>query len=222
MSVIRIYQYLSPVVLTPLSFYLWQREYTGDFKMTLIAWLIPILWAYILPGLGTNFFKVWEFDVRFKLGRFRPHHGFIFGSATSIFAWLCHAEPATTMFDVFRFALVMASVLGFWNLLYEVKALQSGILHVYNQPWAENKGPEAIAMDYAPWIFGGFGATYGMTISFAEYFAFRGGNITPFFAGLFIVLGTIVCLGIPVLGFMRASRKRHGHSGTRPVERRQG
>lgn len=52
---------------------------------------------------------------------------------------------------------VLCGVLGFVNYLYEVKALQAGVLKVYNQPWADGRGAEAIAYDYAPWMFGGFG-----------------------------------------------------------------
>ena len=80
---LRIYQYLAPAVLTPLSFALWWGEY-GKLPQVLVAWGLPILWAYLVPAVGTNVLKVWEFDVRWKLGRFRPHHGFVFGSATAL------------------------------------------------------------------------------------------------------------------------------------------
>ena len=82
------YQYLAPAVLTPLSFWLWWQHYVGDLWLVLTAWLLPILYAYIVPGVGTNVLKVWEFDTAFRLGRFRPHHGFVFGSATAVIAWL--------------------------------------------------------------------------------------------------------------------------------------
>ena len=66
------YQYVAPAVLTPLAFLLWWNTYGGDIWLTLIAWLIPVIYAYIVPGIGTNMLKVWEFDTRFRLGRFRP------------------------------------------------------------------------------------------------------------------------------------------------------
>ncbi len=89
-----IYQYLAPLILTPLSFWLWWRFYEGNLYLTLMAWLMPILFAYIVPGVGTNILKVWEFNTKFRLGKFRVHHGFVFGSATSLIAWFCHIyEP---------------------------------------------------------------------------------------------------------------------------------
>ena len=213
---LRLYQYLAPAILAPLSLYLWWREY-GNWPQVLIAWLIPVLWAYIVPGIGTNVLKVWEFDVRWKLGRFRPHHGFVFGSATSTLAWLVHGQAAQSAADVARYSLVLCSVLGFWNLLYEVKALRIGLLRVYNQPWADGFGHEATALDYAPWFFGGYGAAHGAVIGGFEWFVATHGMpdawivIATFFAGL------LFCIAVPVLGFMRRSISVHGHAGTRPV-----
>lgn len=213
---LRIYQYLGPILLTPLSLSLWWREY--DLPLQAVAvWLVPILWAYIVPGIGTNVCKVWEFDVAWKLGRFRPHHGFVFGSATSLLAWFVHGHAAVSLADVGRYAFVLASVLGFWNLLYEIKALRIGLLKVYNQPWANNEGPAAIAIDYSPWFFGGFGFAYGTLIGSIElYIAADNPFGTAEFVG-FSSAGLLVCIAFPVLGFIRHSFKTHGHAGTRPV-----
>jgi hypothetical protein len=213
-----IYQYAAPVILAPLSFLLWKREYGGNLKLTATAWLIPILWAYIVPGIGTNVLNVWEFDTRLRLGRFRPHHGFVFGSATAMIAWLVHSSPSRDWWDVARNALILCSVIGFWNLLYEVKALQSGILHVYNQPWADGRDETAIALDYAPWFFGGFGAIYGAGIGMMEWLEGRGALSVPIFASAFSVV-LVLTLTVPVAGYVLQSIRRHGHWGTRPVKR---
>lgn len=213
---IRLYQYIAPALLAPLSLYLWWTEYQ-NVPQVLVAWLIPILWAYIVPAVGTNVCKVWEFDVWWKLGRFRPHHGFVFGSATATIAWLIHGQPANSLADILRFAVILCSVLGFWNVLYEVKALRVGVLKVYNQPWADGRGEEAIAFDYAPWFFGGFGAAHGLSIGVLEYVVNQRGilNTTESFA--YVVGGLILCIAVPVLGFIRYSIRTHGHPGIRPV-----
>ncbi len=213
-----IYQYAAPIVLAPLSFLLWKREYAGNLKLTATAWLIPILWAYIVPGIGTNVLNVWEFDTRLRLGRFRPHHGFVFGSATAMIAWMVHGPPSRDLWDVARNALILCSVIGFWNLLYEVKALQSGILRVYNQPWADGRDETAIALDYAPWFFGGFGAIYGAGIGLMEWLEGRGALSMPIFAAAFGVV-LVLTLTVPAGGYVLQSIRRHGHWGTRPVKR---
>jgi hypothetical protein len=216
-----LYQYIAPAILAPLSFWLWWRTYDGNLELTLLAWLVPIAYAYVVPGIGTNVLKVWEFDTRIRVGRFRPHHGFVFGSATAMLAWICHGHFARSMGDVLIDSLVLASVLGFWNLIYDVHAIQTGILRVYNQPWADGKGPEAVTMDYAPWFFAGFGAVYGAGLGVSELLAQRGALTGPVFAAWFLTfLGAGILL--PVLGYRRRSFRLHGHSGCRPVMRGQG
>lgn len=212
------YQYVAPAVLAPLSFALWWRTYDGDLWLTLIAWLIPVVYAYIVPGVGTNILNVWEFDTRFRLGRFRPHHGFVFGSATATIAWVCHVNVASELSDVIRISLIFAAALGFSNILYDVKALDSGILRVYNQPWADGKDSAAVAMDYGPWFFGGFGLIYGAGVGIAEWVAGSGELDGYIFAWLFPLI-LVLAIAFPVWGYRRRSFKVHGHSGCRPVEK---
>ena len=47
-----LYQYLAPAVLGPASLLLWYREYAGNLRLVAAAWLLPVLWAYIVPGIG--------------------------------------------------------------------------------------------------------------------------------------------------------------------------
>lgn len=212
------YARLVPPILAPLSFWLWWRRYEGALGLTLVAWLIPIVYAYVVPAVGTNVLKVWEFDTRLRLGRFRPHHGFVFGSATSALAWLCHAGPVDAWHGVLREALVIGSVLGFWNLIYDIYAIEAGVLRVYNQPWAEGRGSAAIALDYAPWFFGAFGAVYGAGIATAELLAARGMLATGAAVGL--ALATLAsAIALPVWSYRWQSFRLHGHSGCRPVAR---
>ncbi|MDO5692828.1 MAG: hypothetical protein Q4G70_10165 [Pseudomonadota bacterium] len=213
-----LYQYLAPAVLAPLSLWLWWRHYQGHpqaLALTALAWGLPVAWAYVVPAVGTNVLKVWEFDVRLRLGRFRPHHGFVFGSATASLAWLVQGPLAAGWLDVLRAALVLASVLGFWNLLYEVAALKSGLLKVYTQPWADGQPAETIAHDYAPWFFGGFGAVYGAVLGLAEWQT--GWLARPAMALAYFGCALALACALPSAGFIWQSRRRHGHWGTRPV-----
>lgn len=190
-----LYQYAAPAVLAPLSLWLWLREYRGDVRLALGAWLLPIVWAYVIPGIGTNVLKVWEFDTRLRLGRFRPHHGFVFGSATATIAWAVHGAPW------FVLALLLFAI----NFAYDVVALRAGILRVYNQPWADGQSATAIALDYAPWFFGGFGAVYALGLGVMERFGSE---------WFFAILSAALVL--PTAAYACASKVRHGHWGVRP------
>ena len=216
--VLSIYQYLAPALLAPMSFMLWMRSSGENIRFSLIAWGIPVSFAYIVPGVGTNVLKLWEFKTRFRLGRFRPHHGFVFGSATSALAWACISGDvisAAKLPQTFQAAFVLASVLGFWNMLYDALAIRCGFLIVYNRPWAEGKSPEAVAADYAPWVFGGFGFAYGLSLGIAAAFAEKTtapANVWGLFAALLAL-----CIVLPVGGYMVASRIKYGDLGLRPA-----
>jgi hypothetical protein len=183
-----------------------------------MAWLIPILFAYIVPGVGTNILKVWEFNTKYKLGKFRAHHGFVFGSATSMIAWFCHINIVATIFEAVQLAFILSCAIGFLNLIYDIKAIKANILIVYNQPWAEGKSEEEIAMDYAPIFFAGFGVVYGFSIGIAELLFFNKMINLTFFLWYFI-LTLVVAIIVPVVLYRHRSFKNHGHSGCKPIKK---
>src|SRR6185503_21299398 len=123
-------------VIVPLSYWLWLRRYDGQHAMAALAMSIPIVFAYVAPGIGTNVLRLWEFNTRLRIGRFRPHHGFVFGGATSLFGLACLWRPAAyDLGEFFRAALVLGSTIAFWNWLYDIAAIKTGFLCVYNRAW---------------------------------------------------------------------------------------
>ncbi len=216
------YQYLAPAVLTPLGAWLWWRHYDGNVALAAIAVLVPIAHAYIVPAIGTNVLRVWEFDTRLRLGRFRPHHGFVFGSATALLMLFVIGEPAAhpTAADAVRTGVLAACLLGVANWLYDAAAIRAGILKVYNQPWADGRGPGSIAGDYAVWFFGGFGLIQGSALKLAEGMLLT--DPDPWRA---LVIGCALVLAtasLPTLGYIAQSYWRHGHHGCRPILPRAG
>jgi hypothetical protein len=217
--VFEIYQYAAPAVLTPLAAWLWWRHYDGRAELAAIALLVPIAHAYIVPGIGTNVLRVWEFDARLRLGRFRPHHGFVFGSATAMLVLPAIGAPAAhaTVYEVLLSGIIAAMVLGAANWVYDALAIRVGILKVYNQPWADGLGAWSIASDYAPWFFGGFGLIYAAGLKLAEAALPAGSESGLAFAiGLALLAGTVT---LPTVGYVIQSYARHGHHGCRPIIR---
>jgi hypothetical protein len=200
------YQYVMPAVLTPLGAWLWWRHYDGHAALATLALLVPIAHAYIVPGVGTN-----------VLGRFRPHHGFVFGSATAVLMLPALGTPTAhpTLPDIATSGLTAAVILGAVNWLYDVAAIRAGILKVYNQPWADGCGPVAVVNDYAPWFFGGFGLVQGAGLKFAEGVLLpAGGTGAAIAVGLALLAATVT---LPTLGYVLQSYLRHGHHGCRPI-----
>jgi len=74
MHFFNVYQYAAPLVLLPLAYWLWLQRCAGEHRLAALALAIPVLFAYIVPAIGTNVLRIWEFNTRLRLGRFRPHH----------------------------------------------------------------------------------------------------------------------------------------------------
>jgi hypothetical protein len=211
-----IYQYVAPLVILPLSYWLWLERCAGQHRLAALMLAIPVLYAYIVPAVGTNVLRIWEFNTRLRLGRFRPHHGFVFGSATSLIALAALPSGTTSPWEMLRAGFVLGSVLAFWNWFYDVEALRAGFLRVYTRSYAERRGPEAVAMDYAPPIFGLFGFCYGIAIPLAETALAgpaRWGLYWSFFA-----LAIAVCIAVPVGGYVAWSYWRNGENGLKSHE----
>jgi len=218
MKFFHIYQYAAPLILLPLSYVLWLNRLEGYHRLVWFALSMPILSAYVIPGIGTNRLKLWEFNTRFKLGRFRPHHGFVFGSAISLLALVCVDPPAAefSLPALLRAGFISGSVLAFWNWLYDIRAIKVGFIVMYNRQHAQGEGPEAIATDYAPIFFFTFGTLYGAALYAGQYILLTL-NRWDLFIPLLIVCNLII-LTVPVSAFIAQSYLKNGYSGLRPYQ----
>lgn len=217
MPFFQIYQYAAPIVLFPISYWLWLDRYEGDHRLVWLMLSLPVVFAYVIPGLGTNWLRLWEINTRLRLGRFRPHHGLVFGTATSLFALaVLVPDQAPGVGAILRKGFVLGSVLAFWNWLYDIYAIKVGFIHVYNLPWRYDKGAEAVATDYAPILFGVFGCCYGVAIGSYEWLLVDQGRWDWFW--LLLIIGHVVCLCVPVLAFVSVSFLRTGQSGLQSYE----
>lgn len=215
MKFFNLYQYLAPLILFPLSYTLWLRQLDGNHKLAWLMLSVPVLFAYIIPGLGTNWLRLWEFNTRLRLGKFRPQHGFVFGAATSLLALLCLGAlpPAFDGLEFIRAGFILGSVLALWNWLYDMYAIKAGFIVVYNKAYAENRGAEAITADYAPVLFGAFGVCYGVAIRLNQYFLLELSRWDYY--GLLLVTNNLVGLVVPVLACVLYSYLKYGEPGLR-------
>ena len=211
------YQYIAPVIALPLAYVLWLGSAQGDHRFAVWMVALPVAFAYIVPAVGTNVLRVWEFNTRFRLGRFRPHHGFVFGSATACIAWLAwpsYAEPSAAA--GMRTGFILGSALAFWNWLYDAQAIRAGFLCVYTRSYADRQGADAIAMDYAPPIFGLFGLGYGATAVWMRPLLAEPGWSSAYWIAL--VTAVAFCIALSVGGYVAWSLIRFGESGLKSYQ----
>jgi hypothetical protein len=215
MRFFRLYEYLVPVLLFPLSCWLWLRRYDGDHRMAVLALFVPICVAYVIPSIGANWLELWEIKSRWKMGRMRLQHGFLLGTASSLVALFSLDIPPREYgaAEVLRAGFVLGSVLGFWNWFYDVFAIKAGILVVYNRSFFEGRGAEAIAMQYAPAFFGAFGFCYGISLRMGEYWLVNADRSDLYWS---LLIGSTLLTGAcPVVVSALYSLATTGESGFR-------
>lgn len=209
----QIYQYAMPIGLFPVTYWLWLQRCHGDHHLVWAALAMPVLFAYLIPGIGTNYLHLWEFNTSMRLGKFRPHHGFVFGTATSLFALMLPSPPAdaSAILEAARAGLILGSLLGFWNWLYDIHAIRVDFIRVYTPIARTSAGPEAVATDYAPVLFGVFGFIYGIALTMNHYIlvVYDLRNIYWWLLGC----ENLLTLTLPVLAYALLCLLRHGKNG---------
>ncbi|MDH3743350.1 MAG: hypothetical protein OER56_17300, partial [Hyphomicrobiales bacterium] len=191
----------------------------GNWHLVAVAIAVPAMHAYFVPAIGTNILGVWQFNSTLKIGHFRPQHGFVFGSATALItlAVMAKAEPVLGIYTLIETAVLCGLLLLAVNWIYDALAIRAGYLEVFNQPWADGRGPWAIAADYAIWFFGLFGLIYGAGLRLAEATLLAS---PQWFSTAIIILLTVAATALfPALGYCAATFWRYGHTGLKPCRR---
>lgn len=214
-----LYQYIAPMIAVPLAYFLWLARYNGDRALAAFMLVVPVTFAYVIPAIGMNVLKMWRMNTRFKLGRIRPHHGLVFGSASSLFGLLSldPLQGPLTWYEPLRAGLTLGAVIGFWNWIYDIVAMKVGFIEVYNKPYANNEGAEAIVSDYAAHVFGGFGLVYGFWMRLAEFFILQQGHRELFWP--FLIAAMVTSVVIPVGIFVAYAMYRWGEPCLRAFEK---
>ena len=220
MRFLSVYQYVAPVILLVLGYSLWLQRFSGDHRLVLLVMSVPILFAYVIPVFGANMLGLWEINTRLRMGKIRPHHGFVFGSAAALLTYVCTDTSRGDFgpLTLFRSAFVVGSVIGFWNWLYDSYAIRSGFIKVYTRPWADGEGPEAIATSHAPVLFGTFGACYGLAIAIAVHVLVTRGLWEHYWT--LLVATNAAGVVLPLLAYMGFSYLRYGENGLRSYAER--
>jgi hypothetical protein len=209
-----VYQILAAFVVLPGSFALWLRTLGGRYDLALAIVALPVVFGYVLPGIGTNVLGLWEFKAGIRLGRYTLLHGVMFGGASSALAWLC-AEPIAGTGSVAALKAVHATAvtLGFWNWAFDTAAIASGLAVMRNKAHVQGRGAAAVTADYAPLYFAVFGGTYGLAAHLLATIA--PGWHDMLFWGL-AVGGCAAAMLLPVAAHCLSSFVRHGYWGLRP------
>ncbi len=214
-----LYSWLAPAALLPLAAWGWWVHYDGNVHLVAVALAVPVIHAYVVPAIGANVLGVWQINASHKIGRIRPQHGFVFGSATALLTLVIVGAPVPVLDagTVIETALWCGGVLLAVNWIYDALAIRAGYLEVFNQPWAEGRGPWAISADYVVWFFGLFGLLYGGILRFAEAQLMT----SPDWPTAIMIAGggAAITSVLPSIAYCGTTWLRYGHAGLRPCSR---
>jgi hypothetical protein len=209
------YQWIMSLAILPICYLAWYEKLDKRHDLTILVFIVPVVFGYVVPGVGTNLLKLWEFNAGVKMGRFTVLHGIVFGASCGLLSLLCCdiLLVKSSPFSMLKSAHVCGVVICFWNWIFDVYALHSGIAVIYNKPRALGKSCLSIASDYAPVYFGAFGICYGIHISILC-------TLRPLWNSLeFWVLAlcsTMTSITVPIAAHSISSYLRHGYSGLLP------
>ena len=138
-----IYQFVVPVLLFPLAYWLWWTRFEQSHRLTLLVMFVPVISYYVFVMVGVLRFRLWKFNTRPTIRGLRPHHGFVFSTGAAVLVYLClRLVPVGSggVAGVLTAAFLAASVFGFWNWVYETYAIKSGFISIYTKRMASEIG----------------------------------------------------------------------------------
>jgi hypothetical protein len=191
-----IVDFILPLPLTALMVYLWYIR-THNWAFTLYVIILPLVFGYVVPGIGTNILKLWAFKWRFmRVGNYFIHHGFMYAPYFAISLYFCFGNYE-------QFSLVQAATIVISNAFlqcflttwHDYWGVKSGMIEIYNKPFKEGKSAAEIILDYGPVAYAMFGATYAISCLIAHYYFSLSESISIF---KFILL---IFLGLSLMGF---------------------
>lgn len=147
----------------------WHRL-TGSWPFVLHAMLLPVLYGYIVPGIGTNLLHRWHFTGPFRLGHYYIHHGFMYAGNMGLLLLIPFLGQTADSFSLTRavsIVLCAAMLHGFLLWLHDIGIVHCGMVEIYNRPAKEGRSPAEIVTYYAPLCFSLIGAAYAISAAIA-------------------------------------------------------
>jgi hypothetical protein len=135
---------------------------------------LPVVYGYVIPGIGTNLLRKWQFKGPWVVGGYYFHHGFMYAASMSplLFVTFLGTPPqALTIPAIIRILLSTAALHGFVLWIHDILLVKHAMVEIHNRPAAEGRSPEEIVTYYAPLCFSLLGLTYaaGSVLAFRVF-----------------------------------------------------
>jgi len=211
-----VYQFVVPLTMFPLAYWLWWQRLDRNHAVTALILFVPVVFYQLFVMIGILRFRLWRMNTWPTIHGFRPHHGFVLGTAAALLIYVTmrmtpvgEGGPAAFLTSAF----LGASVFGFWNWWYETYAIKSGFISIFTRRVAEGASAEEAVTDYAPILFGSMGACYGLMVRAAEVLLVRPHDSLAYWS--VAILGGLAMTLVPTALYDVVHRRRYGESGLR-------
>jgi len=204
-----IVDFILPLPLTALMFYLWYRR-THSWSFSAYVLVLPLMFGYILPGIATNILKLWSFTWKLmRVGNYFIHHGFMYAPYFALSLYLTFGSwEQFTMTQAITIAISNAFLQCFLTTWHDYWAVKSGMIEMYNKPFREGKSAAEIVLDYGPIGYALFGFLYAASCLLAYYLFIVKQSPSP---GLFLALisGSLLLMGGSGMHYVVREKKRN-------------
>jgi hypothetical protein len=151
--------YVYPFIGFPALIWLWLRDSNLSFAVLVIG--LPFVFGYLIPGIGTNYLKMWRFHGPWVVGNYFIHHGFIYSSTMGLGLYLAFFPLKNLeVWNILGNMARTACILGFVGWAHDLVAVREGMIEVFNGPWKRGASPETIVSHSIPLCYVSLGAAY--------------------------------------------------------------
>ncbi|MCP5049899.1 MAG: hypothetical protein GY940_22215, partial [bacterium] len=128
------FDYILPFPLFFIMLYLWYIRVDHNFMYAAYVLGLPLVWGYIIPGIGTNVLKLWRFEGKWKIGGYYWHHGFMYAGPVAFIIYATFGEGPISTSQVVTIILCTASAQGLFSSQHDILAVKAGSLIIDNPP----------------------------------------------------------------------------------------
>ena len=199
--------FILPLPLTALMLYLWYMR-TNSWSFSLYVILLPLLFGYVVPGIGTNVLKLWAFKWKFmRMGNYFIHHGFMYAPYFALSLYLTFGNIGQISFIQAATIVISNTFLQcFLTTWHDYWGVKSGMIEIYNRPYSEGKSAAEIILDYGPIAYALSGCTYAISCLVAYRYLLNSISFS-FPAFLLLIICGLVLMGLAGIHYVFRERK---------------
>ncbi|RJX18067.1 MAG: hypothetical protein C4575_11315 [Desulforudis sp.] len=194
-----------PVPVTLIMTNIWWRE-TKSLMITSTAVGLPLLYGYVIPGIGINILQNWRFTNGVRIGGMYLHHGFMYASKMSFFGFIPLLLSIASVHDsdgYIYWVIISTTLYASTAWLQDYLSHKFGYVVFHEKRGKDSKVKENASLRYAPICFPIIGSIYSISLVAAckiyLFDVFPQTSFVGFFVLSFLAMATIPSIAYGLL-----------------------